>query len=69
MSVTSTPDNSDDYDEKNMKIKFNLDDDLPLNKMLELRYMIIVIRSVFLEGNKCYPQMILGKCLCKLKII
>ena len=28
--------NSNDYDEKFMKIKFNWDDDLPLNETLEL---------------------------------
>ena len=27
--------NADDYDEKYIKIKFNLDDELPLNKMIE----------------------------------
>ena len=32
----SKANNSDDYDEKCMKIKFNSDDDLPLNKMLGL---------------------------------
>ena len=30
-----------------MKIKFNSDDDLPLNKTLELRNMVIVVTSVF----------------------
>ena len=45
--------NSDDYDEKYMKIKFNLNDNLPLNKMLELCNTMIVIRS-FHEGNKYY---------------
>ena len=30
-----------------MKIKFNSDDDLPLNKPLNLRAMPIIIRSVF----------------------
>ena len=39
-----------------MKIIFNLDDDLLLNKMLELHSVIIVIRSVFNEGNKYHPQ-------------
>ena len=39
-----------------MKIKFNSDDDLPLNKSLELRNMIIV---VFHEDNKYYPQFLL----------
>ena len=38
-----------------MKIKFDLDDDLPLKKMLELHNMIVVVRSVFREGNKYYP--------------
>ena len=28
--------NSDDYDEKYVKIKFNLDDDCPLNKTLKI---------------------------------
>ena len=49
-----------------MKIKFNSDDHLPLNKTLELYNMIIVVRSVFLESNKYYPQVFLGECLCKL---
>ena len=39
-----------------MKIKFNSDGDLPLNKTLELRSMLIVTRSIFHEGNKYYPQ-------------
>ena len=33
--------NSDDYDEKYMKIIFNLGDDLPLNKTLEPDKMIL----------------------------
>ena len=47
--------NSDDCDEQYLKIKFNLDDDLPLNKTLKLFNMIIVVRSVFHEGSKYYP--------------
>ena len=31
---------SDDYDEKYMKIKFNSDDKLPLNKTVEIDTMI-----------------------------
>ena len=30
--IRSIPKNSDDYDEKYMKIKFNLDDELHINK-------------------------------------
>ena len=32
--------------------QFNSDDDLALNKTLELRNMIIVVRAVFHEENK-----------------
>ena len=42
----------DDYDETDMKIKFNLDDELPLNKMIEIPSMLIVFRAVFDENNK-----------------
>ena len=34
-----------------MKIKFNMGDDLPLNKTLELRSMIIVSRTGFYKKN------------------
>ena len=30
-----------------MKIKFNSDDDLPLNKILKLHMLTIIVRSVF----------------------
>ena len=30
-----------------MKIKFNSDDELPLNKMIEIPTMILVVRAVF----------------------
>ena len=45
----------DDYDEKYFKIKFNLDDELPLNKAIEITSMIIILRTVFYENNKYYP--------------
>ena len=50
--------NSSDYDRKYMKIKFNSDDELPLNKTIEIPSMIIVVRVVFMkiENNKHYPQ-------------
>ena len=35
-----------------MKIKFNLDDKLPLNKTIEIATMTIVVRAVFHENNK-----------------
>ena len=49
-----------------MKIKFNSGDDLPLNKPLNFHTMTIIIRSVFEEDGKLYPQSFLEKCLYEL---
>ena len=48
-----------DYEKDYMKIKFNSDDDLPLNKQLKFHNMIITIRSVFEEDGTLYPQVFL----------
>ena len=48
-----------DYEKDYMKIKFNSDDDLPLNKPLKFHSMTIVIRSVFEDDGKLYPQVFL----------
>ena len=49
-----------------MKIKFNSDDDLPLNKSLRFHAMAIIIRSVFEEGGKLYRQAFLDDNLYEL---
>ena len=49
-----------------MKIKFNSDDNLPLNKTLKFHNMTIVIRSVF-EDGKFYPQVYSDECLYEYK--
>ena len=49
-----------------MKIKLNSDDEFPLNKTIEIHSMIIVVRAVFHESNKYYPQVFLDECLHKL---
>ena len=64
--IRSITKNSDDYDEKYIKIKFNSDDKLSLNKMIEIPSMIIVVRASFLENNKYYLQVFLDECLYKL---
>ena len=46
-----------------MRIKFNSDDDLPLNKILKLHMLTITVRSVFEENGKYYPQVFLDDCL------
>ena len=40
---------------KYMKMKVNSDYDLPLDKTLGLRNMIIVVTAVFHEDNNYYP--------------
>ena len=57
---------SDDYDEKYMKIKFNLDNELPLNKTIEIRTMITVVRAVFHENSKYYSELFINECLYKI---
>ena len=44
-----------------MKIKFKSDDELPLNKTTEVSNMITVVRAIFLENNKYYPQAFLDE--------
>ena len=52
-----------DYEKDYMKIKFNSDDNLPLNKPLKFHLMTITIRSVFEEDGKLYPQLFLNDAL------
>ena len=47
------------YENNYMKIKFNSDDDLPLNKPLKFCLMTITIKSVFKEVGKLYLQVFL----------
>ena len=46
-----------------MKIKFNSDDDLPLNKVLNPHNLTVIVRFVFEEDGKYYPQVLLDECL------
>ena len=51
-----------------MKIKFNSDDDLSLNRPLQFHAMTIIIGSVFEVDGKLYPQLFLDdidKISCK----
>ena len=42
-----------------MKIKFKSIDDLPLNKKLNIPVCVIIVRDVFEEDGKYYPQVLL----------
>ena len=56
------------YEKDYMKIKFNSDNDLPLNKPLKFHLMTVTIRSVFEEDGRLYPQVYLDDALCELKV-
>ena len=49
-----------------MKIKFNSDDNLLLNKKLKLYNLIMIVKSIFPEDNKYYFQVFLDECLYEL---
>ena len=51
-----------------MKIKFNSDDDLSLNKPLKFHTVTIIIRSAFQDDCKLYPQDLLDDDLYELLI-
>ena len=62
--------NSDEcnYEKDYVKIKFNYDDNLPLNKPLKFHNTIITIRSIFEEDGKRYPQVFLDDTFYELSI-
>ena len=52
-----------EYEKNDMKIKFESDDRLPLNKVLNIRVCVIIAGSVFEEKDrKFYPQVYLNSC-------
>ena len=63
--IGSKTKDSDNYDKKYMKIKFNSFDEFLLNNRIEMSSLIIVVRAIFLEKNKFYPQVFWDECLYK----
>ena len=57
-----------DYEKDYIKIKFNSDDDLPLNKPLKFHSVTVTIRSVFEEDGQLYPQIFLDDTLYELNV-
>ena len=51
-----------EYGKDFMKIKFDTDYNLSLNKQLKMHMLTIVVRSVFQEDGKFYPQIYLDEC-------
>ena len=56
--IRSITNNSDDYDEKYMKIKFNSDDDLPVNEMLEFCNIMLssYCQMFFMKATNVSPK-------------
>ena len=52
-----------EYDKDFMKIKFNSDNDIPLNKQLYFLTVTVIIRNIFEKDGKYYPQCFLDECL------
>ena len=51
------------YDGNYMNIKFNTDDNIPLNKIIYFPTITIIIRSITQKDGKYYPQFLLDECL------
>ena len=54
------------YGKDYIKVKFNSDNDLLLSKPLKFHAMTIIIKCVFEEGGKFYPQVFLDDALYEL---
>ena len=54
------------YDKDYMKIKFENDDNLPTDNIVNMHQVTIIIRSVFAQNGKFYPQLFLDDALYKL---
>ena len=52
-----------------MKTKFDSDENLSLNKIIEIPIMTIVVRVVFHENNKYYPQVFFNKFIQIIKML
>ena len=57
---------ADEYDKEFMKIGFESDDNLSLNKTHKLHMLTLVVKSVFEEDGKYYSQIFSDECLYEL---
>ena len=57
--ISRIDDKPGEFEKDYMKIKFNSDDNLPLNRILKLHMLTIILRSVFEKDGKYYPQVFL----------
>ena len=62
-SIEETDNKFGEYWKHYMKIKFNSDDNLALNKLLQLHMLTIIVSSVVKEDGKYYPWIFWDECL------
>ena len=55
-----------EYSKDLIKIRFESNDDLPINKTIKLCLLTIIIRCIFTEDGKRYPQLFLDDALYQL---
>ena len=54
------------YDKDYMKIKFESNDNLPIDNIVNMHQVTIIIRSVFAQNGKFYPELFLDDALYEL---
>ena len=54
------------YDKDYMKIKFESNDNMPADNIINMHQVIIIIRSAFAQNHKFYPQLFLDDALYEL---
>ena len=63
--IEETSDDFVQYDKDYMKIKFESNDILPTDNIINMHQVTIIIRLVFQKGEKLYSQIYLDDCLYK----
>ena len=63
--IEETSDDFVQYDKDYMKIKFESNDILPTDNIINMHQVTIIIRLVFQKDDKLYPQIYLDDCLYK----
>ena len=63
--IEETSDDFVQYDKDYMKIKFESNDILPTDNIINMHQVTIIIRLVFQKGEKLYSQIYLDDCFYK----
>ena len=63
--IEETSDDFVQYDKDYMKIKFESNDILPTDNIINMHQVTIIIRLAFQKDDKLYPQIYLDDCLHK----